>query len=298
MESRPAIKKPFLKWAGSKTKLVSSLKPHLPVGDHRYVEPFVGSGAAFLNADYPRSLLCDSNADLIDLYEVLKAEAVKFIRECKRLFTVENNREERFYQLRAEFNKSERGTRRASLFLYLNRHCYNGLCRYNSAGQFNTPFGRYDRPYFPENEMIAFAQKLQTTELKCQDFKTTFAEIQGGNVVYCDPPYVPLSKTANFTGYDKGGFSKSDQQDLAERSSIAAQNGATVLISNHYTDLTKKLYGGATELVTVMVQRMISCDGDNRKKTMEVIAIFRPKIAKQKRPRADVPSIHAAAESR
>jgi len=89
-----------------------------------------------------------------------------------------------------------------------------------------------------------------------------------------------------------------DQQDLAERSSIAAQNGATVLISNHYTDLTKKLYGGATELVTVMVQRMISCDGDNRKKTMEVIAIFRPKIAKQKRPRADVPSIHAAAESR
>jgi DNA adenine methylase len=112
------------------------------------------------------SVLCDSNADLIDLYAELKADPKEFIRVCKQLFAPENNKAGRFYELRTEFNKSKRGTRRASLFLYLNRHCYNGLCRYNRRGQFNTPFGRYDRPYFPENEMMAFAERLQTAEIK------------------------------------------------------------------------------------------------------------------------------------
>jgi DNA adenine methylase len=276
MDERRTIKKPFLKWAGSKTRLVSSLKSYLPPGGYRYVEPFVGSGAAFLNASYRKSVLCDSNADLIDLYVELQGDPKEFIRVCKQLFAPENNKAGRFYELRTEFNKSKRGTRRASLFLYLNRHCYNGLCRYNRRGQFNTPFGRYDRPYFPENEMMAFAERLQSAELKCQDFKTTFAEIQPGDVVYCDPPYVPLSRTANFTGYAAGGFSDADQEELAGLSELAARKGATVVVSNHDTPVTRKLYGGAAQTVAVLVQRMISCDGDNRKKTKELIVIFRP----------------------
>src|SRR5437660_1466876 len=155
MENR-AIKKPFLKWAGSKTRLITCLKPYLPIGEHRYVEPFVGSGAVFLNTDYSETLLCDSNEDLINLYTLLKVKRMEFIQACKELFTNQNNAEDRYYSLRNEFNKSKPGARRSSLFVYLNRHCYNGLCRYNSAGQFNTPFGRYEGPYFPENEMIAF----------------------------------------------------------------------------------------------------------------------------------------------
>jgi DNA adenine methylase len=277
METSRTTKKPFLKWAGSKTKLIGSLTKLLPPGNHRYIEPFVGSGAAFLNINYPESVLCDSNPDLINLYHVLQVESEKFVAVCRQLFTPENNTASRFYQLRTEFNKSKRGERRASLFLYLNRHCYNGLCRFNSLGEFNTPFGRYDRPYFPEKEMLVFAERLQTAEIKCQDFKTTFAEIRSGDVVYCDPPYVPLSKTANFTGYAAGGFSHADQEKLAELSAQAAEKGATILVSNHDTSVTQALYGAAAHLELVLVQRMISCDGDNRKKTKELIAVFRPR---------------------
>jgi DNA adenine methylase len=274
MQTSETVKKPFLKWAGSKTRLIRSLKEYLPPGKHRYIEPFVGSGAAFLNTDYPKSVLCDSNPDLIDLFNVLKADTVNFIRACNQLFIAENNREERYYQLRAEFNRSEPGERRASLFLYLNRHCYNGLCRYNSRGQFNTPFGRYERPYFPREEMFAFAERLQSAELKRQDFKTTFADVREHDVVYCDPPYVPLSKTAYFTGYAAGGFSAEHQEELARLSNDAARRGAVVLVSNHDTLVTRKLYSGATLRVPVVVQRSISCDGENRIKTKELIAVF------------------------
>jgi len=268
------IKKPFLKWAGSKTRLIVSIRPYLAAGDYRYVEPFVGSGAVFLNADYSESLLCDSNADLINLYSVLKAKKTDFVKACKELFTAENNKEGRYYLFRDEFNNSSPGKRRASLFVYLNRHCYNGLCRYNSRGEFNTPFGRYTKPYFPEDEMFVFAERLQTAELSWQDFRKTLGEVGTGDVVYCDPPYVPLSTTASFTSYATGGFSVADQEELAELAREAAQKGALILISNHDTSLTRKLYRGACLIVPVLVQRMISCNGENRIKTKELIAIF------------------------
>src|SRR5262245_57226929 len=140
MELKPAETfrpiKPFLKWAGSKTKLVSAIKPLLPSGD-RLVEPFVGAGAVFLNTNYPSSLLCDSNADLVSLYQVLRQHGAKFVKECERLFISANNREDRFYKLRDEFNAGGDSRRHAALFVYLNRHCYNGLCRYNQDGGFN-----------------------------------------------------------------------------------------------------------------------------------------------------------------
>src|SRR2546427_1921227 len=98
------IKKPFLKWAGSKRKLIRALTPYLPPGEHRYVEPFVGAGAVFLNTGYPRSVLCDANPDLINLYAILKAESTRFIEVCRRLFTKENTSAERYYELRGEFN--------------------------------------------------------------------------------------------------------------------------------------------------------------------------------------------------
>jgi DNA adenine methylase len=238
------------------------------------VEPFVGSGALFLNTDYSENLLCDSNADLIDLYALLKAKTTEFIETCERLFTRQNNTQGQYLLLRDEFNKSAPGERRASLFVYLNRHCYNGLCRYNSRGEFNTPAGKYTSPYFPAAEMLAFSQKLQTAELKRQDFRATFAEMRPGDLVYCDPPYVPLSKTASFTSYAKDGFSQTDQEDLALVATKAAERGALVLISNHDTPATRKLYRDACLTVPFLVQRMISCDGENRSKTKELIAVF------------------------
>jgi len=132
----------------------------------RLVEPFTGSGAIFINAAFDRYLLADSNPDLISLFRLLAAEGESFIRYCRRFFLPENNVAEVYYRLRDEFNASGNPRRRAAIFLYLNRHCYNGLIRYNSKRLFNTPFGQYVKPYFPEKELRNFRQKSG-----CADFQ-------------------------------------------------------------------------------------------------------------------------------
>ena len=269
-----ATAKPFLKWAGSKTQLVKTLRQFLPLGDDRhYNEPFVGSGVVFLNMHYRSSLLSDSNHDLVSLYSVLKSKRCEFINRCHRLFTPENNSETKYYELREEFNAAPPGERRASLFVYLNRHCFNGLCRYNKKGAFNTPFGTYARVYFPDDEMVAFAEKLQHAELEQLDFRQALARAGDGDVVYCDPPYVPLTATASFTSYAAGGFSKKDQEDLHQLAVEASGRGAVVILSNHDTPFTRKLYHGA-KLEFRLVSRTISCDGQNRNKAKELIAVF------------------------
>jgi len=270
----PAICSPFLKWAGRKTRILDTLRPLLPAKASTYIEPFVGSGAVFLNTSYQRNLLADSNGDLIGLYQELHERGQEFIDQSARLFSPENNREERYYEFREEFNRSQERARRAALFIYLNRHCFNGLCRYNASGEFNTPFGRYDKPYFPAAEMKVFAERLKGTQLRKQDFRVSLRHAGRGDVVYCDPPYVPLSATASFTSYATGGFGPAEQEELARLCVAAAKLGATVLISNHDTPETRKLYAQADKIVSLMVARMISCDGANRNKAKELIAVY------------------------
>ena len=139
--------KPFLKWAGGKSKLVPLIQNQLPTA-MRLVEPFAGSAAVTLALEFDAYLLNDSNADLIGLYQTLKQEKQDFIDYAQSFFTLENNQETRFYDLREQFNHSTNTTERSALFIYLNRHAFNGLCRYNSKGGFNVPFGRYKLPYF------------------------------------------------------------------------------------------------------------------------------------------------------
>jgi DNA adenine methylase len=273
-QSEINVQKPFLKWAGRKTKLVAAIKQLLPPEGKRFIEPFVGSGAVFINTSYPKSILSDSNKDIVNLFSFLREDTDNFIRRCQRLFIDGNNTAEKFNEFRDEFNNTTDLVRRAAIFVYLNRHCFNGLCRYNKNGKFNVPFGRYDSPYFPRHEMLAFAKKLKTATLKSQDFRQSIGEAKRGDVIYCDPPYVPLSDTANFTDYASGGFTLQDQQDLARYSIAAAQRGATVLISNHDTEVTRKLYNNAAKIMPVLVSRTISCDGKNRNKVKELLAVF------------------------
>jgi DNA adenine methylase len=264
--------RPFLKWPGGKYRIVDHIKRRLPSG-RRLIEPFVGSGAVFLNTDYQEYLLSDINADLILVYETLKRHGDTFIAYCKELFVPNNNTRERYVELRAEFNETKDPWRKAALFVYLNRHCYNGLCRYNASGQFNVPFGRYKRPYFPENEMRYFAQKAQRATFLCADFREVMQNAQAGDVIYCDPPYVPLSDTANFTDYAAGGFGLDDQRDLAQIAKTLGDRGIPVLISNHATEFTEDAYAAA-DVVQLEVQRFISCDGANRGTAPEVLALF------------------------
>ena len=246
----------------------------VPPASQRLVEPFLGSAAVALNLGFEKNILADSNPDVVGLYRSLANDPERFVRECRRLFSPQTNTEETYYQLRDEFNGTRDGFRRACLFVYLNRHGYNGLCRYNNKGGFNVPFGKYDAPYFPSQEFAHMTDLLEKSDLRCADFRTVIAEAGHDDFVYCDPPYSPMSETANFTSYSSGGFSHSDQIDLVSACTAAARRGATIVISNHDTPVTRELYCDATHLVELQVARLISCDGAGRKKAAELLVVF------------------------
>lgn len=266
--------KPLLKWAGNKYRIIDQIRAVLPPGK-RLIEPFVGSGAVFLNTDYPTYGLADANDDLINLFEHVQREGDAFVAYAAKWFRPKYNQPDAYYELRDRFNKTRSKRLKAALFLYLNKHGYNGLCRYNQQGGFNVPFGRYKQPYFPAVEMQFFHEKARTATLAVADFRETMNAAQPGDVIYCDPPYVPLSATANFTSYSSGGFGAGEQEELARLAQQSAERGIPVVISNHNTPFTRHAYAAAT-LVEFSVQRYISCDGANRGKAAELLAVFTP----------------------
>ena len=266
--------RPFLKWPGGKYRLVERISKALGDGN-RLIEPFVGSGAIFLNTNYDQYLLADNNPDLINLYETLHQEGEQFIEEVRPLFQPETNNAETYYSLRDDFNSSKDIRHKSALFIYLNRHCYNGLCRYNQSGGFNSPFGRYKKPHFPEATMQAFHQKARHATIQLSCFTETMQQAKEGDIVYCDPPYVPLSKTANFTNYSAEGFGMDKQIELAELANELATKGVKVVISNHDTPEIRDLYKGS-KITQFDVPRFISQDANNRNKASEILAVFKP----------------------
>lgn len=235
----------------------------------------MGAGSVFLNTDYDAYILADINSDLINLYNIVKLRTDDFVRDARTLFADEFNNSDQFYLLREEFNTSTEPYRRALLFLYLNRHCYNGLCRYNLRGEFNVPFGRYKKPYFPEEELYWFAEKSRNATFVCEHYRDTMAKAVAGAVVYCDPPYVPLSATANFTAYHTNSFSIADQQSLAHLAhQLSVESRVPVLISNHDTELTRDWYQHAA-LYVVKARRTISRNILGRSKVNELLALYR-----------------------
>lgn len=272
------LRAPFVKWAGGKRRLVSFIRKHMPLPARRLVEPFAGGAAVGLAlADAVSTVwLNDVNGDLMNLYRQLRDAPNEYIEAAARLFTPETNNAETYYRLRDEFNETNCQHRKAVLFLYLNRHGFNGLCRYNRSGKFNVPYGRYKNPYFPEEQLRGAAEVLQKAKLTSVDFEQVLGECGPGDVVYCDPPYVPLSPTSSFTDYAAGGFSTTDQQRLVEAAERARQRGAFVAISNHDTKETRYLYKHAQRHYRA-VRRTISCDGQNRQEVAEVLAVFAPK---------------------
>ena len=267
----------FLKWAGGKYPLLDDIKRHLPQGEC-LVEPFVGAGSVFLNTDFSRYILADINSDLISLYNIVKTRTDEYVQASRELFMPETNQAEVYYQFREEFNACQDPFRRAVLFLYLNRFGYNGLCRYNLRGEFNVPFGRYKKPYFPEAELYHFAEKAQNAEFHCLSYEECMDRADTNSVVYCDPPYAPLSATANFTAYHTNSFSPKEQAHLAEMAEKLVSKQIPVLISNHDTPDTREWYRAAKHF-QVKVRRSISSNGGTRKKVNELLALYKPGVA-------------------
>ncbi|MBN6074920.1 Dam family site-specific DNA-(adenine-N6)-methyltransferase [Aggregatibacter actinomycetemcomitans] len=272
----PAKSRPFLKWAGGKYRLTDEINRLLPKRKQCLVEPFVGAGAVFLNSNFKRYILADINPDLINLFNIVKLDVERYIQACKPIFFhPEANTEIYYYSKRKEFNQSTDVFQRAILFLYLNRFGFNGLCRYNSKNEFNVPFGDYKTHYFPEEELRFFAAKAQSAVFICADFQQTFKMADENSVIYCDPPYAPLSQDSNFTNYAGNEFSIAHQRDLANLAKhTMEQRNIQVLISNHDTPFTREIYQGA-KIRRLKVQRFISQAPHKRIKVRELIAMFK-----------------------
>jgi len=279
----------FLKWAGNKTKVLPHLIPHIGY-PKRYCEPFGGSLAVALNTLAEQYILNDVNKDLVAIYQnLVNANDDSFVQYCEELFVPENNTREAYLELREHFNQATDTTERARLFIYLNKHCFNGLSRYNSKGEFNVPYGRefkdkntkekkIENAYFPKEEMMNFRmyflskQLVRFTSLSFEDL-SLYEDLEVGDVVYFDPPYVPVSDTANFTSYATDGFTSDQQIHLAQLSESLASKGVRVIVSNHDVPVTRELYKNAT-IYPIQVTRTVAAKGDSRKKANELIAVF------------------------
>jgi len=272
--------KPFLKWAGNKYRVLPHLLP-IVGSPKRYCEPFGGSLAAALNLSACEYVLNDINNDLTAVYSILTGEnSEEFLCTCQEWFTPDNNRKEKFIELRALFNSLDYGVERAGLFIYLNRHCFNGLTRYNKSGGFNVPFGKYLSPHFPEKEMREFGsffeskESVSFTALSFED-GSLYETLEEGDVVFFDPPYVPASATSNFTSYSADGFSFAQQTELVTLAHDLSSRGIKVVITNSDCEITRELYEGA-EITSISVSRTISANAESRKKAQEIIAVFGP----------------------
>jgi len=272
------MNKPFLKWAGNKYRVLPHLIPHIGY-PKRYCEPFGGSLSVALNTPAEQYILNDVNKDLVAIYQnLIHPTDDNFIKYCEELFTSENNTKEAYLELRKHFNQATNTTERARLFIYLNRHCFNGLSRYNKKGEFNVPFGKYDKPSCPSEEMMNFRmffltkQLTRFTSLSFED-PSLYEDLEAGDTVYFDPPYIPVSDTASFTDYATEGFTHQQQVELANLCETLANRGIKVILSNHDVPVARELYKNA-KIYPIQVTRTISAKGDSRKKANELIAVW------------------------
>lgn len=271
--------KPFIKWAGGKTKLLPQLTPLLPASFNTYHEPFLGGGAMYFHLwnegriearSFPQ--LSDSNSLLIHTYRMVKSFPGELIKKLGE-YQAEHSTEF-YYQVRDGLNGHTiiANVDRAAAFIYLNKMGFNGLYRENSQGKINVPVGSYKNPCICDPDTIlAASQALKSTMLFCEDVGRRSPK--SGDFVYLDPPYYPVSATSNFTGYSKNGFSEEDQRKLLERFDQWASKGVQVMLSNSDCEFTRELYSSSpyAKVHTVTTGRSINTKGDRRGKVTELV---------------------------
>jgi DNA adenine methylase len=264
---------PFIKWVGGKGKLRSALEALMPpsVDLMRHVEPFVGGGALFFARAPGRALLCDVNTDLIRTYEAVRDDVSGVIRALGKL--AKDHGPERYYAVREQYNTRSTRTsaEHAALFIYLNKTCFNGLYRVNKKGAFNVPIGRYTNPTILDTDTLyAASTALANATLKNQPFEALLTDARPGDFVYLDPPYEPVSRTANFTAYAQDGFSQDDQRRLRDVYRELDRRGAKLMLSNSDVPFIRDLYRGF-KIDVIMAPRAVSCDASTRGPVAEVV---------------------------
>ncbi|MEM0158750.1 MAG: DNA adenine methylase [Thermoplasmataceae archaeon] len=266
--------KPVIKWAGGKRQIIPEILRFAPDNFNVYYEPFAGSLALFIalhNAGkLSVSVISDTNPDIYNLYKMVRDYPNDLLEELQNL-AFGNNRSD-YYAAREAFNSSDcSGVVRASLFLYLNRHSYNGLYRVNQSGRFNVPFGSYSMTSLPgEKEIMLLSAALKNCRIERKDFAEAVEAAKENDFVYFDPPYMPLNKTSSFTDYTASGFSYEDQVRLSLAAKNLDKRGVQVMISNADIDAVRELYQ-SFHFHTVQARRNINSNGRGRGKISELI---------------------------
>ena len=268
--------RPVVKWVGGKSRLLPVLFPLLPTAVHDYVEPFAGGMAMLLSMDFSSAVANDCNAELINLYEVVRDDVdalVDALRHHEQM-----NCERYFYEVRAldrdavafsELSSVERAAR----FVYLNKTAYNGLWRVNSRGEANAPWGRYVNPAIvDEPNLRAVSLFLQSRDVcfSCGDFGSLSQYVHADTFVYMDPPYDRESGKSSYVGYASGGFTREDQTRLRDWFVEMDGRGAKLMLSNSDTEFVRGLYKDY-EMLPISAPRSVSCRGDGRGKAAELV---------------------------
>jgi DNA adenine methylase len=263
---------PVIKWVGGKTKLLPELLARMPARFDRYYEPFVGGAALFFRVAPVDAVLADCNADLIGLYRAVATEVGAVIQRLERHRRDHDDRH--YYAMREKWNKDHAAwptADRAACFIYLNKTCFNGLWRVNRAGDFNVPIGRYtDPPICVPEALKAASTVLGRAELRHLDYREAVRDAGKGDFVYFDPPYDPVSTTANFTSYTAGAFGPDDQRALADTARMLVARGCHVMLSNSDTPFIRSIYKGF-KIDRVKCARAINSNASKRGDVDEVI---------------------------
>lgn len=265
---------PVLKWVGGKRQLLPEIRKRIPKKYKVYYEPFLGGGAVLFDLQPKKAIVNDLNSELINVYKTIKSFPTELVEELRKF----SNDEETFYNIRnIDRDKTKyqelSNIQKAARIIYLNKTCFNGLYRVNNAGEFNSPFGRYKNPNIVNDKTIyAVSKYFNTADItfKNGDFEESIKEIQKDSFVYLDPPYDPISKTSNFTGYNQGGFSDEEQIRIKNMCDRLNENGIKFLLSNSATPFIKELYKDYT-IDIVSAKRSVNSKADKRGEIEEVL---------------------------
>ena len=287
--------KPFVKWAGGKSQLVSEIRNCYPeeLGKsiRKYAEPFVGGGAILFdvlnNYDLDQVYISDTNAELINTYIQVRDNVSSLVGllkeyEDKYLPLTTESRKDVYYEKRARFNElkttKQLNEESAALFIFLNRTCFNGLYRVNSKGQYNVPMGAYKNPQICDEKNLRMASKaLAGVTIKCADYVDSANFIGNDTFVYFDPPYRPLTETSSFTSYTENPFNDDAQRRLAAYIRALSEKGNKVVASNSdpkntnpEDDFFDELYAGFN-IQRIAASRMINSKSNGRGKINELL---------------------------
>lgn len=276
------IPKPFLKWAGGKTQLLSQLGPLFPKKFNGYHEPFLGSAAVYfhlyglkqrgsLKSQLRRVRLTDSNDELINCFRAVEDNVDQLVS----LLAKHKARHSKayYYKIRSQVPEKLTDLERAARMIYLNKTCFNGLYRVNSKGQFNVPIGQYKNPgIYNADELYKAKDALQKVDVEVADFRDVVKRAKAGDFVYFDPPYHPRDATSSFTSYTEDSFGFQEQRDLAQVFRDLDKKGCRVMLSNSWTSETLDLYAGYT-IIEVRASRLINSNAETRGKIKEMVVL-------------------------